>query len=116
MAGQHDQARQLPQVLFQKADRLIVEMVGRLIEQQRAELADQQRGQGQPRTLTTRQRPKPTIIGHPGQAQFPEQEVGPATCLVTGSRQRLRALHWLPAMPMSTTLSPSYGDCEFGIR
>ena len=58
---QHHDPGQLGEVAFQERHRGVVEVVGRLVEQQRLRLPDQQRRQAEPRPLPAGQRAEPPV-------------------------------------------------------
>ena len=78
MRGQHDRAGQPAQVPFEELHRGVVEMVGGLVEQQRFRLADQQRGQAEPRPLPAGERAQPPRRCDAAQSEPGEHELGAA--------------------------------------
>jgi hypothetical protein len=81
VAGQHHRSGQPGQVLFQEADRGVVQVVGRLVQQQRPGLPDQKLGQPEPGALATGeggQPPAPPLWAGAGQAEPGEHQLGPA--------------------------------------
>jgi hypothetical protein len=78
VAGQDDGTGQVAELLGEKLRRLVIEVVGRLVEQQRGRASDQQNRKRQAAALAAGQSPQLAIVGQLPQPEAVEDDRGAA--------------------------------------
>ncbi len=78
MAGQDDGPGQVPQVRLEEDRGVVIEVVGRLVEEQRGGTADQQGGQGQAAALAAGDLTEAPAAREPGEIEASQDQPGPA--------------------------------------
>lgn len=76
MAGQYDDSGQVPHLFLDEGGGNVVEVVGRLVQQQCAGPPDQERGQRQPAALPAGERGERPVVPEGAEAETVEHELG----------------------------------------
>ncbi len=76
MTDHHDHPRHGTKLVLAERRRRVVEMVGGLVEQQRARPADQHRREGEPATLPAGDRAHHAVMGQPAETEAVEDRAG----------------------------------------